>query len=77
MLPGFEVHHLHPPTRLRMSGVLPLLPIYAFMARTGATLDVAFCSFIGGLLTITDSVSNCTALGRTGTHVEESYCVLH
>jgi len=47
------------------------------MARTGATLDVAFCSFIGGLLTITDSVSNCTALGRTGTHVEESYCVLH
>ena len=47
------------------------------MARTGANLDVAFCSFIGGLLTVTDSVSNCTVLGRTGTDMEESYRVLN
>lgn len=60
-----------------MSGVFPLLPLYAFMARTGANLDVAFCSFIGGLLTVTDSVSNCTVLGRTGTDMEESYRVLN
>ena len=47
------------------------------MTRTWATSDVAFCSFIGGSLTVTDSVSNCTMLGRTGTEVVESYRVLN
>lgn len=60
-----------------MNGVLPLLHLYAFMARIGTTLAVAFCSFIGGLLTVTDSGSNCTVLGRTGTDMEGSYRVLN
>jgi hypothetical protein len=60
-----------------MSGVLPLLPLYAFMARTMATLAVDFCSFIGGFLTVTDGGSNCTVLGRTGTDMEGRYRVLN
>jgi len=60
-----------------MSGVLPLLPLYASMAGTGASLVVAFCSFFGGLLTVTDSGSNCTVLGRTGTDKEGRYRVLN
>jgi len=39
----YEVTHLHQVPMLRMSGAILLLPLYAFMARTGITLNF-FCS---------------------------------
>jgi hypothetical protein len=35
--------HIHLVLRLRMSGVIPLLPLYAFMVWTGTNVHISLC----------------------------------
>ena len=45
--------HLHLVPRLRVSGVIPLLPVYAFMAGTGTTVRYLTVSVpIGAILSV-------------------------
>jgi len=46
--------HLHPVSKLRMSGALPLLPLYAFTARTRLTLPLPFCLFVNDAVSSSD-----------------------
>lgn len=48
------ITHLHLVLRLRVSGALPLLPLYAFMTQTRTTLPFTFTDL---LLNATHSVS--------------------
>ena len=45
---------LHPVSKLRMSGTLPLLPLYTFKARTGITLPLTFCLFVNDVVSSYD-----------------------
>jgi len=46
--------HLRPVSKFRMSGTLPLLPLYAFTARTGITSPLTFCLFVNDVVSSSD-----------------------
>jgi hypothetical protein len=49
--PGAKVTiHLHLVSKLKMSGVIPLLPLYAFMGWTGKNYTFVLCTMMGQLL---------------------------
>lgn len=48
------IAHLRPLSKLKMSGTLTLLPLYAFTARTGITLPLIFCLVVNDVVSSSD-----------------------